>query len=181
MNTKKLSGHTLCPISDDFKKFKQPSIPKVSLPMSQNEQVEFLQHSFAEEPQYNHHKFTAAVLTSLLSVSWSYWLLYCGGKKVQLLPTPVGVCPARWGPSAHKTQTQGGGVFSSWTPPEGWPDSRVSAAAGTARPYGQLVTKVCDGQTLSCLETACVFLAASSLFCSLQEQNVLLCIWCMSM
>lgn len=51
MDTKKLTGHTLlCPIADDFKKFKQPSIAKVSLPMSQKKQLQFLQHRLVEEP-----------------------------------------------------------------------------------------------------------------------------------
>lgn len=99
------------------------------------------------------HKFTAAGLTSLQSVSLRCWLLCWGGKrKVELLPTPEGVCQARWGPSAHRTQTPNGGVFSSWTPPAGWPDSHVSAAAGTTRAYGQWETKVWADQTLSCLE-----------------------------
>lgn len=48
----------------------------------------------------------------------------------QTWPTLEGVCPAHWGPSARRTQTPSGAVFFSWKPPSGWPDSRVSAAAG---------------------------------------------------
>lgn len=105
------------------------------------------------------------------------------------LPTPVGVCPARWGRSAHRTQTPNGGVFSSWTPPAGWPDSHVSAAAGTTGAHRQWVTKVWAYQSKSCPEIKSLqpvffwlpllYFAYCILFCG--QQNSLGCTRCNSM
>lgn len=128
------------------------------------------------------HKFTAAGLTSLQSVSLSCWLLCWGGKKKSGISAyPRGclssslrtVCSqnsnTKWrrlfllNTSSRLTRFT---CFSCcrhhqsiWTVRDkslGWPNSKLSR---------------------NNIKIACVFLATCSLFSSLQEQNVLLCTW----